>query len=90
MTPERGVYSNSAASMLYCLSMTRRTTLDVDDALLGRAQVALGTSGLKDTVDAALREVIRRSLSQRLAQRISTGVGIDRSPEMLAGTRPTR
>jgi Arc/MetJ family transcription regulator len=70
--------------------MKRRTTLDVDDDLLASAQAALGTSGLKDTVDAAFREVTRQALRRRLAQRVTTGTGIERSPEMLDRVRPTR
>jgi Arc/MetJ family transcription regulator len=70
--------------------VTRRTTIDVDDELLGRAQEALGTRGLKDTVDAAFHEAIRRSLRDRLANRIDSGAGIDRSPGLLADTRPDR
>ncbi|HUP21554.1 MAG TPA: type II toxin-antitoxin system VapB family antitoxin [Thermoanaerobaculia bacterium] len=69
---------------------TRRTTIEVDDALLARAQEALRTKGLKDTVDKAFREVIRRHLRQRLAERIEAGHGIDRSPELLAASRPAR
>jgi Arc/MetJ family transcription regulator len=70
--------------------VARRTTIDVDDELLERAQVALGTRGLKLTVDAAFREAIRRYLRERLADRIKSGEGIDRSPELLAKTRPAR
>lgn len=70
--------------------MTRRTTIDIDDELLIGAQAALGTHGLKDTVDAALREAIRRALRDRLGDRISSGAGIDRSPELLDETRPGR
>lgn len=70
--------------------MARRTTIEVDDELLGRAQEALGTSGLKDTVDAAFREAVRRSLRERLAARIETGDGVDRGPDVFAETRPTR
>jgi Arc/MetJ family transcription regulator len=70
--------------------MSRRTTLEVDDALLRRAQEALGTKGLKETVDKAFHEAIRRQLRERLAQRIDTGAGIDRSPELLAESRPPR
>lgn len=69
--------------------MIRRTTIEVDERKLGRAQAALGTTGLKDTVDGALDEVIRRDLRQRLARRIASGDGIDRSEELLAETRPT-
>ena len=70
--------------------MSRRTTLEVDDALLSRAQVALGTSGLKDTVEKAFQEAVRRHLRERLADRIATGQGIDRSPQLLAESRPQR
>ncbi len=55
-----------------------------------RAQEALGTSGLKETVDKAFREAVGRHLRERLAERISTGEGIDRSPELLAASRPAR
>ena len=58
--------------------------------LLSRAQKALGTRGLKDTVEKAFREAIRRDLRERLAKRIETGAGVDRSPELLAESRPTR
>ncbi|HVS65336.1 MAG TPA: type II toxin-antitoxin system VapB family antitoxin [Thermoanaerobaculia bacterium] len=70
--------------------MTRRTTIQVDDELLRQAQKALGTKGLKETVDRAFEEAIRRDLRDRLARRIETGTGVDRSPELLAESRPTR
>ena len=76
--------------LLYLKAMTRRTTIDIDDDLLARAQAALGTKGLKDTVDAALWEAVRRSLRQQLADQIESGEGIDRSPALLRETRPTR
>ena len=70
--------------------MVRRTTIEIDDALLEQAQEALGTKGLKETVDTAFREVVRRFLRDRLARRIETGEGVDRSPALLAESRPTR
>ena len=70
--------------------MSRRTTLEIEDALLNQAQKALGTKGLKDTVDKAFREAVRRHLRERLAERILLGTGIDRSPELLADSRPPR
>jgi Arc/MetJ family transcription regulator len=70
--------------------VTRRTTIEIDEDLLVRAQQALGTTGLKDTVDAAFSEAIRRSLRERLAKRITEGTGIDRGPGLLADTRPAR
>jgi Arc/MetJ family transcription regulator len=38
----------------------RRITVELDEALLTRAQAVLSTKGIKDTVDQALREVLRR------------------------------
>ena len=37
-----------------------RTTVDIDADALGAAREQLGTSGLSETVNAALREVARR------------------------------
>ena len=65
----------------------RRTSVMIDEAQLTRAQRALGTSGIKDTIDRALDEVIRADLRRRLAQRIETGQGIDRGDEVLAASR---
>ena len=70
--------------------VSRRTTIEVDDELLRQAQAALGTAGLKDTVDAAFREAVRRSLRLQLADQIESGDGVDRSPQLLADTRPAR
>lgn len=39
-----------------------RTTVDVDEAALTAAQATLGTDGLSATVNAALRDVARRSV----------------------------
>lgn len=78
----------SCSDLIYTLAVARRTTIEIDDALLERAQKALGTKGLKATVDAAFAEAIRRRLRDQLAHRIVTGEGIDTSPEMLAATRP--
>jgi Arc/MetJ family transcription regulator len=38
--------------------MARKTTLDLNEELLAQAQQVLGTTGIKDTVDGALREVV--------------------------------
>jgi Arc/MetJ family transcription regulator len=44
----------------------RRTTLDIDEEMLAKAQEILGTKGIKDTVDEALREVVRVEAGKRL------------------------
>jgi Arc/MetJ family transcription regulator len=37
----------------------RKTTLEIDDEKIARAQEILGTTGLKDTVDEAIARVLR-------------------------------
>lgn len=44
----------------------RRTTLDIDEDMLAKAREALGTTGVKDTVNAALREIAKREAGKRL------------------------
>lgn len=41
-----------------------RTTVDVDDRALAAARRELGTNGLSETVNAALREATRRRVLQ--------------------------
>lgn len=57
--------------------MTRRTTIEIDDALLQEAAQVLGTTGLKDTVHSALNSVVRTQRRRRLADRLRTGEGVD-------------
>lgn len=49
----------------------------MDDALVAAAQRILGTSGIRDTVDAALTEVIRAERRRRLVERFRSGEGMD-------------
>ena len=65
----------------------KRTSIEIDEARLTRAQSALGTTGVKDTIDVALQEVIRTDLRRRLAARIRSGEGIDRGQEVLDASR---
>jgi len=57
--------------------MPRRTSIQVDDALLEEAQEALGTRGLKETVYAALHEVIRSRRRTQLLARLRDPGGFD-------------
>ena len=65
----------------------RRTSVEIDEVRLVRAQCALGTTGVKDTIDMALHEVIRADLRRRLAARVRSGDGIDRGEEVLDASR---
>jgi Arc/MetJ family transcription regulator len=70
--------------------MTRKTTIAVDDELLARAQAVLGTRGLKDTVDAALTEVVRAELRRQLADQLESGEGLDFSDDVARAARQWR
>ena len=54
-----------------------RTTVDVDDRALVAARRELGTKGLSDTVNAALREAARR----RALQGFDVRRDVDGTPE---------
>jgi Arc/MetJ family transcription regulator len=54
-----------------------RTTVDVDDRALAAAKRELGTTGLSETVNTALRETTRR----RVLQGFDVRRDIDGSPE---------
>ena len=50
-----------------------KTTVEIDLAELARAQVVLHTSGIKDTLNAALREVNRKAALSAAADFILAG-----------------
>jgi Arc/MetJ family transcription regulator len=54
-----------------------KTTIDIDDELVARASVVVGTSGTTETVQKALEEVVAREARLRLAERLRTMTGID-------------
>ena len=49
-----------------------RRTVVIEDTLLEDAQRLLGTRGIRDTVEAALREVIRRNRLEKLRNSLGT------------------
>jgi Arc/MetJ family transcription regulator len=55
----------------------RKTTLSIDDEKVARAREILGTTGITDTIDAALSDAIRRAAADRLIRRMSTMDGLD-------------
>jgi Arc/MetJ family transcription regulator len=72
------------------VAVTHRTTIELDEALLEETRKVLGTSGIRETVEGAMREVTRAAKRVQLAERIRTGEGFDRGPEILDASRPTR
>ncbi|HLH15353.1 MAG TPA: type II toxin-antitoxin system VapB family antitoxin [Solirubrobacteraceae bacterium] len=65
----------------------RRTTLDIDEDMLSKAREILGTRGVKDTVDEALREVVRAEAGRRLIARLKENEDLA-NPEIMAKAWP--
>jgi len=55
------------------VGQVHRTTVDIELDALEEAKVVLGTSGYRDTINGALREVARIQKLRRLADRIRSG-----------------
>ena len=59
----------------------RKTTLTIDDEKISQAREILGTTGITDTIDAALSDTIRRAAADRLIHRMSRWTAwISRTP----------
>jgi len=63
-----------------------RRTVVIDDKLLEEARRVLGTKGVRDTVEAGLKETIRRSRLEELRRSLGE-VDMDLTPEELARLR---
>jgi len=50
-----------------------KTTVEIDTDELARAEAILGTSGIKDTVNGALKEVNRRAALEEAARYVLAG-----------------
>lgn len=67
-----------------------KTTVDIERALADDAAKVLGTGSLKDTVNAALREVLVAARRQRLAARVRSRTLPVPTPSELARLRSPR
>jgi Arc/MetJ family transcription regulator len=61
--------------------------LDIDEDMLAKARKILGTRGVKDTVDEALREIVRREAGRRLIARLKENEDLA-NPEIMARAWP--
>jgi Arc/MetJ family transcription regulator len=62
-----------------------KTVIDIDEGLLGQAQEVLGTTTKKDTVHAAMREVVRRAAVAKFLEMGHDGAFKDLAdPEIMA------
>ena len=73
-----------------CYLKVVKTTVDVDADAAEQAARILGTRSLKDTVNAALREVLAIERRRRLADRVRAGELPVPTPEELARLRAPR
>ncbi len=59
----------------------RKTSVDVDDRLLDQVRNVLGTSSIKETIDGALREVMRTEARHREIRALAVMEGLDLADE---------
>ena len=59
----------------------RKTTVEIDDDLIARVRVLLGTSTIKETIDTALREVERQEARLREIRALIAMDGLDLADE---------
>ena len=59
----------------------RKTSVEVDDRLLGQVRDLLGTSSIKETIDGALREVVRAEARRREVRALAVMDGLDLADE---------
>lgn len=70
--------------------MNRRTTIEIDEGLLQSAREALGTTGTKDTIVAALDEAVRAAARRSLIEMLRSGEGLELTPEVLRAAKEWR
>lgn len=59
----------------------RKTSVDVDDRLLEQVRDVLGTASIKETIDRALREVLRAEARRREIRALAVMDGLDLADE---------
>ena len=59
----------------------RKTSVEVDHGLIEQVQLLLGTSSIKDTIDTALREVLRGEARRREIEALTRMDGLDLADE---------
>ncbi len=64
----------------------RKTSVEVDHALIEKVRGLLGTSSIKETIDGALREVLRSEARRQEIAALKSMEGLDLSnEEVMAG-----
>ena len=74
---------------LICLEpMVQRTTVELDREVLAEVRSILGTSGVRDTIDAAFDRIIRQARREAMLRQILDHDGLDLGPEVFDQARP--
>lgn len=68
--------------------MVRRTTVELDQDRLAEVRVILGTSGIRDTIEAAFDQVVRQARREALLRQLLEGDGLDLGPDAFSQARP--
>lgn len=59
----------------------RKTSVEIDDRLITQARRVLGTSSIKETIDSALREIVRAEARRQEVQALSATDELDLANE---------
>lgn len=59
----------------------RKTSVEIDDRLIDQVRVLLGTSSIKETIDSALREILRREARRQEIEALVNMDGLELSDE---------
>lgn len=57
----------------------RKTSVEIDEHLIEQAKVLLGTVSIKETIDSALREIVRRDVRRQEIVALAEMDGLDLS-----------
>lgn len=57
----------------------RKTSVEIDEHLIEKAKILLGTVSIKETVDSALREIVRRDVRRQEIRALAKMDGLDLS-----------
>lgn len=61
----------------------RKTSVDIDDDLIEQVRRLLGTTSIKETIDRALREVVRGAARREEIRALATMDGLDLADEQV-------
>ncbi|HEX2253432.1 MAG TPA: type II toxin-antitoxin system VapB family antitoxin [Thermoanaerobaculia bacterium] len=56
---------------------SRKTSVEIDEELLGRVRVILSTATIRETIEEAFREVVRQEARRQEVEALRTMSGLD-------------